>query len=239
LNTISTKKRSGALTSTTKQFIPLALISGTKLDTRSKKVKQLIRLEFGSSLYGTRTPESDTDYKGVHVPEARDLIMQDTARVISNSTGSDKTKNTKEDVDDESFSLLKFFDMLKKGDMVAQELLHVPFDKAITVSSEWKDLIIPNRHKLVARDIKGFVGYIRTQSNRYGIRGSRVATARNATDLFSFWVASYGANTKIKDVPMFHEELERFIVVNEHSQFVEMPVAKGSTEIVKLATPLL
>lgn len=196
-------------------------------------MKQLIRLEFGSSLYGTRTPTSDTDYKGVHVSAARDLVMQDAPRVISNSTGSDKVKNTKDDIDDESFSLLKFFDMLKKGDMVAQELLHVPPEKAIIMSDEWKNIILPNKHRLVARDIKGFVGYIKTQVAKYGIRGSRVATSRNAMDLFSFWIASYGANTKVKDVPMFHEELERFIVVNEHSQFVELPVAKGSTETVE------
>jgi hypothetical protein len=196
-------------------------------------MKPLIKLEFGSALYGTKTPESDTDYKGVHVPDANSLVTQDADRVISNSTGSDKIKNTKDDVDDESYSILKFFDMLKRGDMVAQELLHVPVEKALVMSPEWKDLILPNKHKLVARDIKGFVGYIRTQSNRYGIRGSRVATARNAMDLFSFWVASYGANTKIKDVPMFHEELERFIVVNDHAAFVTLPVAKGSTETVE------
>ena len=195
-------------------------------------MKPLIKLEFGSSLYGTRTPTSDTDYKGVHTPSARSLVMQNADRVISNSTGSDKVKNTADDIDDESYSILKFFDMLKKGDMVAQELLHVPVEKAIIMSPEWKNIILPNKHRLVARDIKGFVGYIRTQSNRYGIRGSRVAAARNATEMFAFWIEQYGSNTKIKDVPDFEHFFDCFCELNEHAEVIQLPVAKGSTEMV-------
>lgn len=193
----------------------------------------LIKLEFGSSLYGTRTPTSDTDYKGVHVPSANNLVMQDAPRVISNGTGNDKVKNTADDIDDESFSILKFFDMLKKGDMVAAELLFVPPEKAIIVAPEWTDIILANRHKLIARDIKGFVGYIRTQSNRYGIRGSRVATARAATELFQQWMWTYDPTTKIKDVPRYREVLAGFVATQDHAEFVELPVAKGSTEMVE------
>jgi len=193
----------------------------------------LIRLKFGSALYGTTTPTSDTDYKGVHVPDAKSLIMQNTQKVISKSTGSDKVKNTVDDVDDESFSILKFFDMLRRGDMVAQELLHVREEQAEFMSNEWKDTILPNKNKLIARDIKGFVGYCRQQSNKYGIRGSRVAAARNATELFGSWISAYGATAKIKDVPDFEHYFECFCLINEHAEIIELPVAKGSAELVK------
>lgn len=196
-------------------------------------MKTLIKLKFGSDLYGCRTATSDTDWKGVHVPSATELVMQNAQSVISKSTGSSAQKNTADDIDDESFSVLKFFSMLRKGDMVAAEILFTNPDQAFYMSDEWKSLIIPNREKLIARDIKGFVGYIRTQCARYGIRGSRVATSRNASDLFLSWINQYGPTTKVKDVPNYLEHLTIFASNNDHSQFVSLPVAKGSKETVE------
>ena len=36
----------------------------------------VVKMKFGSHLYGTSTPLSDTDYKAVYIPEARDIILQ-------------------------------------------------------------------------------------------------------------------------------------------------------------------
>jgi predicted nucleotidyltransferase len=36
----------------------------------------IVEMRFGSHLYGTATPESDLDFKGVYLPEARDILLQ-------------------------------------------------------------------------------------------------------------------------------------------------------------------
>lgn len=33
----------------------------------------IVRVKFGSHLYGTNTPTSDLDFKSVHIPPARDI----------------------------------------------------------------------------------------------------------------------------------------------------------------------
>jgi predicted nucleotidyltransferase len=36
----------------------------------------VVEMRFGSHLYGTDTPDSDVDLKGVYLPEARDILLQ-------------------------------------------------------------------------------------------------------------------------------------------------------------------
>lgn len=83
----------------------------------------IVRVLFGSNLYGTATPESDTDYKSVHIPNGRDIILQQVKGVIATNSKADTTrKNEAEDIDDESFSLHKYLHLVSQGDMMATEL---------------------------------------------------------------------------------------------------------------------
>ena len=66
-----------------------------------KEAKTLIRIQHGSHLYGTSTPESDRDYKSVFLPAGRDIILQRVPKVIDRGTGSKHLKNTKDDIDDQ------------------------------------------------------------------------------------------------------------------------------------------
>lgn len=187
---------------------------------------RLIKVKFGSHLYGTNTPESDTDYKSVHVPNGRQIIMQDFPRVLSQSTGDPNLKNDAGDVDDDSFSLIKYLKMLKDGDMVAIELLFVEKNMAIEMSDEWVSMINYNRKKLIDSNISGFVGYIRKQANKYGIKGSRVATARAAADLFSYWASVGNIVTpifkKVGDIPT--HIIEEFVRNHEHCELIYLPI---------------
>ena len=57
-------------------------------------------MKFGSHLYGTDTPSSDTDYKGIYLPEAKDCYLDNIKHTIDMSTGNSHSKNTKEDIDE-------------------------------------------------------------------------------------------------------------------------------------------
>lgn len=185
----------------------------------------LLKVRFGSHLYGTNTPESDTDYKSVIIPDGRDILMQSAPRVISNSTGTDAEKNSKDDIDDESFSIMKYFDMLRDGDMIATELLFIKPENpnVYWMHDKWFFDIHRERKYLISRNIKGFIGYIRKQANRYGIRGSRVATAREAVAIFSELMTMNNSTTKLREInPIV---LTSFVGSNEHCQLLELPVA--------------
>lgn len=146
-------------------------------------MQTLCRVQFGSHLYGTATPASDTDFKSVYIPSANEILMQRAVGTLQRNTKKNQNeKNSADDVDDEYISILKFTQMLKVGDMIASELLFVPEDQLIICHPFWKE-IISNRHRLVSRDASGFVGYCRKQANKYGIKGSRVAAVRKIYDL--------------------------------------------------------
>ena len=53
----------------------------------SKEEKTIVRMEFGSKLYGTSTPESDTDYKFIYLPSVYQLVTGEYPEVITNGTG--------------------------------------------------------------------------------------------------------------------------------------------------------
>ncbi len=40
------------------------------------RMKTLVRMQFGSHVYGTNVPTSDHDFKAIHLPEGRDILLQ-------------------------------------------------------------------------------------------------------------------------------------------------------------------
>lgn len=127
---------------------------------------------FGSKLYGTDTPESDTDYKGVFLPEPRQIIMG-TKEVYHRDTGAKGSANTADDIDREYFSLKKFIQMASKGETAAIDMLHAPIDKVMTNSEIFQHLR-NNRSDFYTTKMKAYLGYVRKQASKYGVKGSRL-----------------------------------------------------------------
>jgi predicted nucleotidyltransferase len=76
-------------------------------------MKTLVKMQFGSHVYGTNVSTSDHDYKAVHLPEGRDILLQRPKNTINIKTKVDGTKkNTAEDVDFESFSVQQYLKLL-------------------------------------------------------------------------------------------------------------------------------
>jgi hypothetical protein len=145
----------------------------------------IVRITFGSHLYGTSTPESDLDFKAVHLPDARDIVLQRASNSIK--SGPEKAggeKNAPGDVDQESYSLQRFLELLADGQTVAIDMLFAP-DSAIISGSDLWDYIRVNRDRFLSKRSTAFLGYCRQQANKYGIKGSRVAAARAASEAFT------------------------------------------------------
>lgn len=138
-------------------------------------MKILIKAVAGSHLFGTNTENSDHDYKGVFLPEADDILLGKFNQTIHQKTNKSNTKNTKDDVDIELYSLDKFLTMLYQGQTVAWELLFTP-DSHILEKHPYWDEICAYAPQLVNKKVDAFIGYCKQQANKYGIRGSRMKT---------------------------------------------------------------
>lgn len=143
--------------------------------------RMLMRCVFGSHLYGTATPNSDADFKGVFLPSQRDVILQRVPKAISQSTGDKKGKNQPGDVDVEVFSLHGFLRLAGEGQTVAIDMLHVPDACLLETSEEW-EFVRAHRQRFYSRDMRAFVGYCRTQAAKYGVKGGRVAACREVVE---------------------------------------------------------
>lgn len=145
-------------------------------------MKKIVRMVFGSHMYGLNTPNSDMDYKGIYLPELDELLLGTYSKHISHSTGDDESKNTADDVDDEWFSLDEFLKLAVKGETVALDMLHVNPD-LVTVEVDpeygwiWEELVA-HRDKFYTKNLKAYMGYVKRQAAKYGLKGSRIAAMR-------------------------------------------------------------
>lgn len=182
---------------------------------------KLVTMKFGSHLYGTSTPASDLDLKSVHLPTADAILLGRVKQVVSTSTGDPLSKNTAADVDDESFTLQKFLTLAAQGQTVAVDMLFAPEGAWMgDVSPIWRDAVA-NRHRLLTSQSASFVGYCRTQANKYGIRGSRVAAARAALSMLTD--KTWGAKLEI-----LASEIDALCASQQHMQVIEIPMPDGT-----------
>ena len=78
---------------------------------------------FGSHLYGLSTPNSDTDYKGIYLPELSELLLG-TYKPYINLDTNKNGKNDSDDVDEEYIALPTFIQLACKGETIAMDMLH-------------------------------------------------------------------------------------------------------------------
>lgn len=187
-------------------------------------MKLVVQIKFGSHLYGTNTPQSDEDFKSVYVPEAREILLQ---RVVDSVAIGKKAKaegerNLPGDTDNECYSLQRYLGLIAEGQTVAVDMLFAP--EPMFTSGLWQR-IQENSEKLVTKRSAAFVGYCRTQANKYGIKGSRVASARNALERFEKLCFEHGTTAKVGD--FFGEEDE---VIDEHTKTLRKAHPSGKIE---------
>lgn len=152
------------------------------VNTVRNNMKILVKAVAGSHLFGTNTPTSDHDYKGVFLPEASDILLGKFDQTIHNHTNNTGNKNTQDDIDVEFYSLDKFLKMLYQGQTVAWELLFTPDDMILEKHPLW-DEIRASAPLFLNKKVDAFIGYCKQQANKYGVRGSRLNTVRTVLEM--------------------------------------------------------
>lgn len=190
-----------------------------------RQVRPLVRITHGSHLYGTDTPLSDLDYKGVHLPSGRAILLGKPENVIDSTIKlSDTVKNQAGDVDEQSYSLAKFLGMLIAGDTVATEILFAPPHAIIEMDPMWP-AIQAHAKLLINKQIKGFVSYCQRQAAKYGVKGSRMAACKDIIDLLEAVIKQRGLGTKLVEID---DELVAFCGSHEFSEIVPITQANGT-----------
>jgi hypothetical protein len=198
----------------------------------AKNNAELIYLiKFGSHLYGTNTKNSDEDYKGIFLPSVNSCILQKASKSLTYSTGNEKGKNTKEDIDIQLWSLQYFLELLAKGEVNALDLAYsfTHEDIVIYCRYEFERNFFPNISKFFnAGDCNAFVGYAIGQAKKYGIKGSRLGKIKDALDYMSDFFSQYGTDkvTPIRNQVMyeidkkFHDDSYCFIKEKNGNRFL-------------------
>ena len=188
-----------------------------------KNEHTIVRMQFGSQVYGTSLPTSDQDFKEVFVPAGRDILLGRATKVSrSSSTKIDtRARNTAADIDSEAFSYAGFLRLLAEGQTVATDMLFIPPRHYKLWNHDYWDHVLDCRHRLVSRRISGFVGYCKAQANKYGIKGSRVNAAQAIVELLESW----DQDCRLGD---YEDELHGFCEGREHAEVIHIPTSAGS-----------
>lgn len=147
-------------------------------------MKTIMKGYFGSHLYGTSTPESDTDFKEIFVPHPKEILLGRAMNHTNLNTNNTSTKNSHDDVDHELYSLKYFLQLAATGETVALDMLHTPAN--MVVKSELPEVwqfIQDNRWRFYTTDMKAYLGYVRKQAAKYGVKGSRLAELRKVLEV--------------------------------------------------------
>ncbi len=151
-------------------------------------MKTIFLTKFGSEIYGTNTPSSDTDIKGIFLPEAKEILLQRAPGAINKSTKTNNAaKNTSEDIDTEYYSLHKYMNLLLDANTPILDMLFAPEKFWIKDQMEtdvWSEIQF-HRKSFLHKNISPFVSYCRHQAAKYGVKGTRVASLRVVLDFLA------------------------------------------------------
>ena len=138
------------------------------------KEKLLFKTISGSYLYGTNGKNSDTDYKGVFLPEIDDLLLLKAPKHYTLSSSGNE-KNSSEDIDETYYSLQYFLELAAKGETNAIDLLFAYTNKnaVIQTSDIWNELT-QNIDKILTRNINAYLGYCKSQCVKYSLKGEKL-----------------------------------------------------------------
>lgn len=136
--------------------------------------KLLLLVRSGSMLYGTNTPSSDLDYKGVFLPTKESLLLQKTVDFVKLDTNKSNNRNNSDDIDCHIDSLHKWLHLLEKGETNALDTLFAIWtDNVEFIDLAFKSYIKQNYLSLITSNPQAFVGYCISQTKKYNVRGTR------------------------------------------------------------------
>ena len=147
-----------------------------------ESLNHIVKIKFGSHLYGTATEMSDTDIKSIFLPTRKDILLQQVKQTVSSSSHSNR-KNNSLDVDYECYTPYRFLQLLAEGQTVALDMFFAPDTMYLEAPHPLWIEIKKIGQQLLNKNSAMFVRYCQHQANQYGLKGERIAAARQVLTL--------------------------------------------------------
>jgi predicted nucleotidyltransferase len=172
---------------------------------------EIFKCRVGSRLYGTNLPDSDEDFASVFLPSVRDLCGLGSCpeSIKKGKKISEGAKNHKGDIDDKAMSLLYFFSLLLKGDIIATEMLFAPASSIVHEHYIFKYMIKPQLldYALSKKSVRALMGMARSK-------------ATSPKDMSHKFRAAYEAIGLLQSLeilfPLPQKQIDKIVEVKKH-----------------------
>ena len=149
----------------------------------------LYSTQFGSRLFGTSTPASDTDIKHIELPDIQGLLVgRRIANRVVKTNAIENTKNGPDDIDTEFIPIQSLARDFYEGQTYALEIAfsiegrhakQTHYDRLGNVapmdpSSEFCQFIDELKSTFLTSNIKAMMGYVVNQASLYSFKGERL-----------------------------------------------------------------
>jgi hypothetical protein len=156
----------------------------------------------GSHLFGSKTPKSDLDVKGLFLPSRQSLYLQNAPQQFSQNTNNSNAKNSSEDVDVTVWSVQFWLKLLTKGDINAVSLLFSYTNPDAMLKGTDAEFLTRLKAleptKLLSRNLSGMMGFAYNQAIKYTAKGKHLHAVQTAISILE--QASKGLIADIADV---------------------------------------
>jgi len=187
--------------------------------------------QYGSKLYGTDNPNSDTDYKGIFIPSRDDVLLKRDIEHFNFNSNDNNTRNSKDDIDLQLFSIYKFFSLLKKGETGAMDILFSLFreDTQEFNNRKYTDVIKENYKRFYNRNLHSFIGYCVGQSKVYNVRGERFNELHSFVKYFNQLAKEHGSEKLETMFPQIDEIFSNHPY--KYINYLIAPTSRGTGEV--------
>ena len=187
--------------------------------------KVLFTTKYGSHLYGTNTPTSDEDYKHVVLPNLDDLLLGHRVQnEVHKTNNKSHTRNTAEDVDNETIPLQVFARDFLGGQTYALELVYaVDYTHAgqtIFDTTFW-NFCHELRDGFLTSNMTALIGYAVNQASLYSLKGERLNALRSVKKVFDALLQKYDGAER---VDVHQEQVEELLLplTKEFPKYVQL-----------------
>ena len=164
-------------------------------------MRQIIRMVYGSHLFGTNVESSDRDFKSVCLPSAEAILLQRVRKVGHNASSKERNLPGQEDI--EFLSLQQYLKLLCEGQTVAVDMAFVPKEYYVegTRGPEWS-AVQNNLGRFIHSNVATFTSFALSQVRRYSVKAERLTAVEAAHGFFAAMEGLHGPSTKVGEVKM-------------------------------------
>jgi hypothetical protein len=165
---------------------------------------------FGSKLYGTQTPTSDTDIKHIIFPSYKDLLLnKKLVNIVKKTNHQECVRNSVDDIDEEFIPIQIFARDFLKGQTYALEIAFAYFSDTNWPKDydtfDFYNFMYELRQKFLTSNINAMVGYVTNQANIYSNKGERLNLIREIIDMLKGYENLHHGST-LGDIYQLHKE---------------------------------